>query len=120
MRSYVVKRFSHFRHSRRRRIESASLLSRESTTLSFSNPQNGHFMGSLGTLIVTGRHLTVVLGKISLQLAAEKAFLPRGILLNGRSAGCPSTLLDVLGAAFRGRRCIRPQNGECEDDRRRG
>src|SRR3984957_6013432 len=44
MRSYVVKRFSHFRHSRRRRMESASLLSRESTTLSFSKPQKGHFM----------------------------------------------------------------------------
>jgi len=39
-----VKRFSHFRHSRRRRIESASLLSRESTTLSFAKPQKGHFM----------------------------------------------------------------------------
>src|SRR6267142_3663883 len=44
MRSYVVKRFSHFRHSRRRRIDSPSLLSRESTTLSFSNPQKGHFI----------------------------------------------------------------------------
>src|SRR5215467_2180158 len=44
MRSYVVKRFSHFRHSRRRRMDSPSLLSRESTTLSFSNPQNGHFI----------------------------------------------------------------------------
>jgi hypothetical protein len=39
-----VKRFPHFRHSRRRRIDSASLLSRESTTLSFANPQKGHFM----------------------------------------------------------------------------
>src|SRR2546430_1824880 len=45
MRSYVVKRLAHFRHSRRRRMESASLLSRESTTLSFANPQKGHFMG---------------------------------------------------------------------------
>src|SRR5271165_7202277 len=44
MRSYVVKRLSHFRHSRRRRMDSPSLLSRESTTLSFSKPQNGHFM----------------------------------------------------------------------------
>src|SRR5205807_4054824 len=44
MRSYVVKRLPHFRHSRRRRIESASLLSRESTTLSSKNPQKGHFM----------------------------------------------------------------------------
>jgi hypothetical protein len=34
----------HLRHSRRRRIDSASLLSRESTTLSFANPQKGHFM----------------------------------------------------------------------------
>src|SRR5438445_10152132 len=31
-------------------MESASLLSRESTTLSFANPQKGHFM-ALGTLI---------------------------------------------------------------------
>src|SRR5512142_3395775 len=52
MRSYVVKRFSHFRHSRRRRIDSPSLLSRESTTLSFSNPQKGHFMD---TSIVNGK-----------------------------------------------------------------
>src|SRR5258708_28856031 len=44
MRSYVVKRFPQFRHSRRRRIDSPSLLSRESTTLSFSNPQKGHFI----------------------------------------------------------------------------
>src|SRR5205814_6905509 len=44
MRSEVVKRFSHFRHSRRRRMDSPSLLSRESTTLSLTNPQNGHFM----------------------------------------------------------------------------
>jgi hypothetical protein len=27
-------------------MESASLLSRESTTLSFANPQKGHFMGA--------------------------------------------------------------------------
>jgi hypothetical protein len=40
----VVKRLPHFRHSRRRRIDSASLLSRESTTLSLANPQKGHFM----------------------------------------------------------------------------
>src|SRR6266571_5450244 len=54
MRSYVVKRLPHFRHSRRRRMESASLLSRESTTLSFSKPQKGHFM-TLGTgAIVAG------------------------------------------------------------------
>src|ERR1700730_7338923 len=44
MRSYVVKRLPHFKHSRLRRIDSASLLSRESTTLSFANPQKGHFM----------------------------------------------------------------------------
>src|SRR6266849_5938232 len=50
MRSYVVKRLPHFRHSRRRRIESASLLSRESTTLSFSKPQKGHFMSHGMTL----------------------------------------------------------------------
>src|SRR5579872_775734 len=44
IRSYVVKRLPHFKHSRLRRIDSASLLSRESTTLSFANPQKGHFM----------------------------------------------------------------------------
>src|SRR5580693_4425373 len=56
MRSYVVKRLPHFRHSRRRRMESASLLSRESTTLSFANPQKGHFMalGTVTRLIVAG------------------------------------------------------------------
>src|ERR1700678_1212434 len=47
MRSYVVKRLLHFRHSRRRRMDSASLLSRESTTLSFAKPQKGHFMALL-------------------------------------------------------------------------
>jgi hypothetical protein len=39
-----VKRLPHFKHSRRRRIDSASLLSRESTTVSLANPQKGHFM----------------------------------------------------------------------------
>jgi len=39
-----VKRLLHFKHSRLRRMDSASLLSRESTTLSFANPQKGHFM----------------------------------------------------------------------------
>jgi hypothetical protein len=34
----------HFKHSRLRRMDSASLLSRESTTLSLANPQKGHFM----------------------------------------------------------------------------
>src|SRR5580698_3308850 len=52
MRSYVVKRLPHFRHSRRRRMESASLLSRESTTLSFANPQKGHFMGLIAELVI--------------------------------------------------------------------
>src|SRR5215813_11224573 len=36
-------------HSRRRRMDSPSLLSRESTTLSFSNPQKGHFMGQIAS-----------------------------------------------------------------------
>src|SRR5580704_15671428 len=56
MRSYVVKRLLHFRHSRRRRMESASLLSRESTTLSFANPQKGHFitLATIVGLIVAG------------------------------------------------------------------
>src|SRR5579883_1592302 len=44
MRSQVVKRLPHLRHSRRRRIDSASLLSRESTTLSSRKPQKGHFI----------------------------------------------------------------------------
>src|SRR5579863_199579 len=37
-------------------MESASLLSRESTTLSFANPQKGHFMalGTVTKLIVAG------------------------------------------------------------------
>src|SRR5580700_11758586 len=37
-------------------MESASLLSRESTTLSFANPQKGHFMalGTVTRLIVAG------------------------------------------------------------------
>src|SRR5882724_1693380 len=45
MRSYDVKRRSHFKHSRRRRITSPSRLSRESTTLSSRCKQNGHFIG---------------------------------------------------------------------------
>src|ERR1700674_5220306 len=48
MRSYVVKRLPHFKHSRLRRMDSDSLLSRESTTLSFANPQKGHFMALIG------------------------------------------------------------------------
>src|SRR5256885_13783760 len=44
IRSYVVKRRSHFKHSRRRRIVSPVRPSRESITLSSVCPQNGHFM----------------------------------------------------------------------------
>src|SRR5713226_5123010 len=44
IRSYEVKRRSHFRHSRRLRIESPSRDSRESTTLSSIKPQKGHFI----------------------------------------------------------------------------
>src|SRR5262249_5543606 len=47
IRSYVVKRRSHFRHSRRRRIVSPVRPSRESITLSSVCPQNGHFIRSL-------------------------------------------------------------------------
>ncbi len=43
MRSYVVKRRLHFRHSRRRRIRSPVRASRESITLSSRCEQNGHF-----------------------------------------------------------------------------
>src|SRR6266404_2105685 len=43
MRSYVVNRRSHFKHSRRRRIVSPVRPSRESMTLSSKCPQKGHF-----------------------------------------------------------------------------
>src|SRR5256885_6943862 len=43
IRSYVVNRRSHFRHSRRRRIVSPMRPSRESITLSSRFPQKGHF-----------------------------------------------------------------------------
>src|SRR5882724_3409515 len=43
MRSYVVNRRSHFKHSRRRRIVSPVRPSRESITLSSRCPQKGHF-----------------------------------------------------------------------------
>src|SRR5271168_3562483 len=43
MRSYVVKRRAHFRHSRRRRMVSPVRPSRESITLSSMLAQNGHF-----------------------------------------------------------------------------
>src|SRR5271154_7258282 len=43
MRSYVVNRRSHFKHSRRRRIKSPVRASRESTTLSSRCEQKGHF-----------------------------------------------------------------------------
>src|ERR1700687_27994 len=43
MRSYVVKRLAHLRHSRRRRIASPARPSRESITLSSRNAQKGHF-----------------------------------------------------------------------------
>src|SRR5882724_5071835 len=47
MYSYVVYRRWHFRHSRRRRMNSPSRPTRESTTRSSVWPQNGHFMGAL-------------------------------------------------------------------------
>src|SRR6266404_5637393 len=43
IRSYVVNRRSHFKHSRRRRIVSPVRPSRESITLSSRFPQKGHF-----------------------------------------------------------------------------
>src|SRR5258708_8228858 len=43
IRSYVVNRRSHFRHSRRRRMVSPVRPSRESITLSSRCPQKGHF-----------------------------------------------------------------------------
>src|ERR671935_2658848 len=45
MYSYVVYRRWHFRHSRRRRMNSPSRPTRESTTRSSVWPQNGHFIG---------------------------------------------------------------------------
>src|SRR5207253_10088263 len=49
MRSYDVKRRSHFKHSRLRRMASPSHDSLESTTLSSIKPQNGHFIRLLLT-----------------------------------------------------------------------
>src|SRR5207237_8362145 len=46
MYSYVVYRRWHFRHSRRRRMNSPSRPTRESTTRSSVWPQNGHFIGA--------------------------------------------------------------------------
>src|SRR6266403_4746522 len=43
IRSYVVKRRPHLRHSRRRRMVSPLRPSRESITLSSTCAQNGHF-----------------------------------------------------------------------------
>src|SRR5437588_12950183 len=67
IRSYEVKRRSHFRHSRRRRIASPSRDSRESTTLSSRKPQNGHFIGlaphsriSPVNLLVSRNHLELL------------------------------------------------------------
>src|SRR5437588_11070009 len=60
MRSYEVKRRSHFRHSRRRRIASPSLDSRESTTLSSIKPQNGHFIRLLSLLCCRGKLYLVI------------------------------------------------------------
>src|SRR5580704_17942883 len=65
MRSYVVKRLPHLRHSRRRRMESASLLSRESTTLSFSKPQKGHFMKIGWDQNYCSRQLRAVRGRVA-------------------------------------------------------
>src|SRR5439155_7537047 len=45
MYSYVVYRRWHLRHSRRRRMNSPSRPTRESTTRSSVWPQNGHFIG---------------------------------------------------------------------------
>src|SRR5882762_2791518 len=52
IRSYEVKRRSHFKHSRRLRIESPSRDSRESTTLSSIKPQNGHFIVFRSSLLL--------------------------------------------------------------------
>src|SRR6266481_1521501 len=54
IRSYVVKRRPHFRHSRRRRIVSPPRPSRESITLSSICAQKGHFTG---LVLLAGLHL---------------------------------------------------------------
>src|SRR5882762_4353209 len=53
IRSYVVKRRPHFRHSRRRRIVSPVRPSRESITLSSTCAQKGHFTG---LVLLAGPH----------------------------------------------------------------
>src|SRR4029077_13251157 len=78
MRSYVVKRFPHFRHSRRRRMDSASLLSRESTTLSSRNPQKGHFMAlSIEQMLLLQEH-QIVAGASSVPGATKLSSSVRG------------------------------------------
>jgi hypothetical protein len=47
IRSYVVYRRLHERHSRRRRIEKPSWQARESMTRSLSIRQKGHFMAAM-------------------------------------------------------------------------
>src|SRR5205823_7211982 len=58
MRSYVVKRRLHFRHSRLRRMVSPPRPSRESITLSSTCAQKGHFT-RLGLLIGPHRPLNL-------------------------------------------------------------
>src|SRR5271163_304510 len=68
MRSYVVKRRAHFRHSRRRRMVSPVRPSRESITLSSMLAQKGHF---------TRDHLLAVYHALSLAIRAVIPFRVR-------------------------------------------
>src|ERR1017187_136253 len=103
MRSYVVKRLPHLRHSRLRRMESASLLSRESTTLSFAKPQKGHFIEiERELMIVTGNAWQKIRGApfaMAFKSPAEDlriAVLPRLRLLGSAPTTCAAIgVLDV-------------------------
>src|SRR5215472_10681445 len=100
MRSYVVKRRLHFKHSRRRRMVSPPRPSRESITLSSTCAQKGHF---------TKPHLLTVL-----------TGLVRPALLSHAPAHatCPTTVLPESGTAHRRDCTLRSQSAR-EQSRRR-
>src|SRR5487761_179697 len=73
MRSYVVNRLPHFKHSRRRRIKSPARPSRESTTLSSRCEQNGHFTVEPRASALPHRKLTHVRRALRLRLPRAPA-----------------------------------------------
>src|SRR5215472_2984054 len=76
MRSYVVKRRLHFKHSRRRRMVSPPRPSRESITLSSKCAQKGHFTRPDLLTVANGLLRAALLSRAPVRATSPTTVLP--------------------------------------------